>query len=63
MVDTLSNDPVIDKVAIYGQHSSGETRAAMVYDEHIGTTDYLTSIGIGKIAGHIQFGGFGQRSA
>ena len=48
---------------IYGYHTpSGENRAVGVYDGHLNTTSYLDSIGMDKIAAHVGFSGFGQRT-
>lgn len=49
---------------MYGYHEpTGEDRRVRVYDGHLNVANYLDSIGMGKIANHVQFGGFGQRSA
>lgn len=47
----------------YGLHEpTGENRPVRVYDGHLNVANYLDSVGMGKIANHVRFGGFGQRT-
>lgn len=48
---------------LYGYHEpSGEDRRVRVYDGHLNVANYLDSVGMGKIAAHEPFTGYGYRT-